>query len=165
MKITKEEAMANPVLRAAIEGTLKAPSAAQEAKSMLQGVNPAYPLVKAKGSKRRVPGQMSKLEQEYAAFLDAEVRAGRVLWFAYEGMKLKLAEKTFYTPDFILLTPGHFIEAHEVKGHWRMFQNDGGRIKIKCAAEKWWWITFKGVTKMKAKDAPYGHGWKVEEFK
>jgi len=48
-------------------------------------------------------GQMDKSEAAYAAFLESEKHAGRVLWYRFEGLKLRLADNTFYTPDFAVL--------------------------------------------------------------
>lgn len=85
----------------------------------------------ARGRIRPKPGQMNKRERAYEIHLEAERKAGRVLWFLFEGIKLRLAEKTFYTPDFVVMTADGLIEFHEVKGFWE----DDARVKIKCAAE------------------------------
>lgn len=74
---------------------------------------------------------MNKTEQRYAAKLDDDIRAGRVLWWGFEPLKLRLAASTFYEPDFLVLTAGGELEIHEVKGHWE----DDARVKIKVAAE------------------------------
>jgi hypothetical protein len=162
VKLTTEEAMKNPRLWAAIEKVAKKPpSAAQEARSMIQGVNPAFPLVPAKAKGRKKPGIKSKLEAEYEQFLEGEKRAGRILEYQYEAWAFKIANKTWYHPDFIVLTAAYFLEVHEVKAHWRMFQNDMGRVKIKAAARLNWWVTFKVAMKRKKKD---GGGWKIEEI-
>lgn len=147
-----------PILKAAIEGTLKGPSAAQEARSMIQGVNPAYPLPKAKGRTRRVPGQMNKMEQQYAAHLETQKLGGRILEYYYEPLALKLAPKTFWHPDFLVLTAGHFIELHECKG----FMEDHANAKLKVAAAKFWWMTVYLVRKLSTKD---GGGFKIVEVK
>ena len=48
----------------------------------------------------------------------------------FERVKLKLADNTFYTPDYMVLHPGH-IAFHEVKG----FMRDDAAVKLKVAAE------------------------------
>lgn len=79
----------------------------------------------------RLPsGQMNKTEAAYDAFLQAETYAGRVLWHKFEGVKLRLADKTFYTPDFVVMAADNVLEMHEVKGFWQ----DDARVKIKVAA-------------------------------
>ena len=61
-------------------------------------------------------GTMNKTEQAYAATLDQRRIAGEVAWFKFEGIKLRLADNTFYTPDFFVMLSGGALEAHEVKG-------------------------------------------------
>ena len=80
----------------------------------------------------RLPvGKMNKTEEAYAAHLELRKAAGEVLWWKFEGMKLRLADNTFYTPDFNVLTRDCVMECHEVKGYWI----DDARVKIKVAAE------------------------------
>ena len=74
---------------------------------------------------------MNKTEQAYSLHLEAQRQAGDVLWWAFECLKLRLADATFYSPDFIVMLSDGSIEAHEVKGHWQ----DDARVKIKVAAE------------------------------
>jgi hypothetical protein len=85
----------------------------------------------ARARPRRVPGSMNKLEAAYGAHLEAAFRAGAIAAFAFEPEKLRLADKTFFTPDFRVVTSDGFIEFHEVKGFWE----DDARVKIKVAAE------------------------------
>lgn len=75
-------------------------------------------------------GQMNKTEQAYAAHLEALRGCGSVAWWAFECWKLRLADNTFYSPDFAVLLSDGTLEAHEVKGHWQ----DDARVKIKVAA-------------------------------
>lgn len=160
MKLTTEEAMKNPRLWAAIEKAAKnPPSVPQEAKGYPESGAMPFPLVpaKAKGRTRKVPGQMNKLEQQYAQHLEAEKRAGRILEYYYEALAFKLAPKTFWHPDFLVLTAGHFIEVHECKG----FMEDHANVKIKATAAKFWWLTVKIVRRVKVRD---GGGWKIEEI-
>ncbi len=89
----------------------------------------------ARGARpRRRPGEMNSLEGRYANQLEADRLAGLILWFEFEAVKLRLADKTFYSPDFLVLKADLSIEVHEVKGgHWE----DDARVKIKVAAEKY----------------------------
>lgn len=83
----------------------------------------------ANGELREV--EMNKTEARYAQYLEARRAAGEVVWYAYEAFKLRLAERTFYTPDFAVLLASGRLECHEVKGgHWE----DDARVKIKVAA-------------------------------
>lgn len=101
-------------------------------------------------------GQMNKTEAEYAAALDAMQRLGMVLWYRFEGLKLRLADNTFYTPDFAVMRANGTLECHEVKGHWQ----DDARVKIKVAAEMYPFL-FVAMTKRTKRD---GGGFKREEF-
>lgn len=163
--ISTKEAMLNPVLKKAVEAAdasfragLKLPGAIERAQSLLQGVNPAFPLVKAKGRTRKTPGQMNKTESQYALYLEAEKQAGRILEYYYEPMGLRLAPKTYWHPDFMVLTPAHFLELHEIKG----FMEDHANVKIKTAAVKFWWLTIYVVRKRPLKN---GGGWERVEVK
>lgn len=95
---------------------------------------------------------MNKTEAKYAAYLEAQKLAGDVLWWGFECIKLRLADNTFYTPDFLVLKHDLALEVHETKGFWR----DDARVKIKVAAEH---FPFKFLAVTKDRD-----GWQREEF-
>ncbi|WP_241065491.1 DUF1064 domain-containing protein [Achromobacter insuavis] len=101
-------------------------------------------------------GQKNKTEQAYADLLTARLHAGTVAWFEFEGLKFRLADNTFYTPDFTVMLPDGEIELHEVKGFW----TDDARVKIKVAAAKYP-FRFVAVQKRAAKN---GGGWSTEIF-
>lgn len=101
-------------------------------------------------------GDRNKTEAAYEAQLELMKRAGEVLWYAFEGMKLRLANNTFYTPDFAVMTGDGQIELHEVKGFWE----DDARVKIKVAAALYP-FRFLAVTPKKKSE---GGGWNIETF-
>lgn len=101
-------------------------------------------------------GAMNKTEAAYEQHLRVQQQAGDVAWFRFEGMKLRLADNTFYTPDFVVMLHNGALEAHEVKGHWQ----DDARAKIKIAAEMYP-VRFLAVKVRAKKD---GGGWDVEVF-
>ena len=105
---------------------------------------------------QRKPGDMNRLETEYANWLKAGQQLGQIDWFAYEAIKLRLADNTFYTPDFFVMAADGSLECHEIKGFWE----DDARVKIKVAATL---FPFKFVAVSKAKKAD-GGGWVIEEF-
>jgi len=76
-------------------------------------------------------GQRNKTEQAYEDFLTLRQRAGEIAWFKFEGLKLRLADNTFYTPDYAVMLSSGEIECHEVKSFW----TDDARVKIKVAAD------------------------------
>jgi hypothetical protein len=101
-------------------------------------------------------GAMNKTEQAYAATLDQRRTAGEVAWFKFEGMKFRLADNTFYTPDFAVMLSDGALEMHEVKGFWQ----DDARAKIKIAADMYP-IRFIAIQAKPKKD---GGGWAIEHF-
>ena len=105
---------------------------------------------------RLKPGSMNKGEAAYAAHLELLKRAGEVLWYRFEGVKLRLADNTFYTPDFAVLAADSVMECHEVKGFWQ----DDARAKIKVAADLYP-FRFKAL-RVRAKKR--GGGWEEENF-
>lgn len=91
---------------------------------------------------RLKPGEMNKSEANYAKHLELRKQAGEIVWYAFEGMKYRLADDTFYTPDFAVLRADGLLEMHEFKGHWQ----DDARVKIKVAASLYP-VVFIGVKK------------------
>jgi hypothetical protein len=74
----------------------------------------------------------NKLERRYGDHLEILRRAGEVYEYAFEPEKFRLADRTFYTPDYRVLMPDGTVEFHEVKGG---FWEDDARVKIKVAAD------------------------------
>lgn len=101
-------------------------------------------------------GQLNKTEASYGQELEARKIAGEVLWYKFEGLKLRLADNTFYTPDFAVMLADNTIECHEVKGFWQ----DDARAKIKIAADLY---PFRFIA-VKAQSKKNGGGFSVEEF-
>jgi len=95
---------------------------------------------------------MNKTEAAYAAHLELLKHAGEVLWYKFEGLKFRLADNTFYTPDFAVLTKDNTLQAHEVKGYWQ----DDAKVKIKVASDLYP-IEFIAIHKVKS-------GWDVVRF-
>jgi hypothetical protein len=101
----------------------------------------------------RLPvGKMNKTEQLYADHLELLRRAGDVLWWKFEAIKLRLADNTFYTGDFMVLGRDSVVEVHEVKGFW----TDDARVKIKVAASVYP-FRFKAVKRVRSM-------WQFENF-
>ncbi|EGX16832.1 gp8 domain protein [Escherichia coli STEC_S1191] len=46
---------------------------------------------------------MNKTESAYCQHLEQRKRAGEIAWYRFEGIKLRLADNTFYTPDFAVM--------------------------------------------------------------
>lgn len=101
---------------------------------------------------RRSPGEMNRLEAEYASYLDLQMKTGLISWWGFEPIKLRLAKNTFYTPDFLVMKTDLSLEVHEVKGFWE----DDARVKIKVASAQFP-FQFIAITKEKKE-------WKFETF-
>ena len=101
-------------------------------------------------------GSMNKTETAYDSHLAALQHAGQIKWRKFEGLKLRLADNTFYTPDFAVMAADGVIECHEVKGFWQ----DDARAKIKVAADLY---PFRFIA-VKARTKKSGGGWEVEVF-
>lgn len=101
-------------------------------------------------------GAMNKTEAAYEAHLALLQHAGEIQWRKFEGLKLRLADNTFYTPDFAVMAADGVIECHEVKGFWQ----DDARAKIKVAADLY---PFRFLA-VRAKAKKDGGGWAVEAF-
>lgn len=113
--------------------------------------------VKGRGrTTRREAGKMNNLERDYAAALEGARIAGQIARWDFEPEALRLADRTFYHPDFRVLRVDGTVEFHEVKGFWE----DDARVKIKVAAEMHPYV-FVGVKRAPKRD---GGGWINEVF-
>ena len=119
---------------------------------MIKPANRIRPSVTAR--ERHTPGKMNKLEQAYEQKLKTRLLTGEIVDYKFEPMKLKLADNTTYTPDFLVITSDGEMQLHEVKGYWE----DDARVKIKVAAAIFWMFRFVAVQREKVV-------WKYEEFK
>ena len=97
-------------------------------------------------------GTLNKTEQLYQDDLDDAQHLGDIQWHKFEGLKLRLADNTFYTPDFAVMAADGVLEMHEVKGFW----TDDARVKIKVAASIY---PFRFIAVKKSKS-----GWEREVF-
>ena len=101
---------------------------------------------------RQSSPEPNKTEQRYADHLWQRMIAGEVIYYRFGAIHLRLARRTFYKPDFIVVTPDE-IQIHEVKGH----QEDDARVKIKSAAYEYFYFRFYQVTLENGQ-------WKFEEI-
>lgn len=102
---------------------------------------------------QRKAGEMNGLERRYADRLEEALRAGRIARWDFEPEKFRLADRTYYTPDFRVVYPDGLVEFVETKGFWQ----DDARVKIKVVAELHPY-TFKAVQWSKKA------GWTEEVF-
>jgi len=100
---------------------------------------------------RRSSG-MNRMEADYANRLEGLKQAGEILDYRFEAIKFRLADRTYYSPDFLVIFEDHF-EVHECKGFWE----DDARVKIKVTAETFPWFRFVAIQRVKKE-------WKFEEI-
>ena len=105
---------------------------------------------------RMKSGKMNNTEKAYAQHLELLRRAGEVSYYSFDGINLRLADNTFYKPDFLVMRSDGQLEIHEVKGFW----TDDALVKIKIAADK---FPFKFIAVMK-QTKKNGGGWDIREF-
>lgn len=87
----------------------------------------------------------NRLEYAYALYLDERKALGEIQDWYYHPLRLVLAERTTYEPDFLVIANGGFLELHETKGFWR----DDARVKIKVAARQCPYFKFIAVEQKK----------------
>ena len=112
-----------------------------------------YHFNRARG-KTDVKDGMNSLERRYADYLRTLQLAGEIHSFAFERHNLKLADRTYYKPDFEVMLPDGSIEFHEVKG----FMMDDANVKIKVAAQQFPQYVFRLVQWDRRT------GWKIKPY-
>lgn len=88
---------------------------------------------KATRTARLKPAFKSRWEGQYYEHLRELQHRGDVAWFKYEGLKLRLADGSYYTPDFPQVLADGTVVIDEVKGHWR----EAARVRFKSAIEQY----------------------------
>lgn len=116
---------------------------------------------------KRAPGQRNKLEAAYEQHLELLKREGKIDGYFFEGIKLKLADNTNYTPDFLVFASDGVVELHDTKGTTTKMRASGlkekvpwieedARLKLKIVAERFPFRTF-AVFKTH-------NGWEMQQF-
>ena len=95
---------------------------------------------------------MNKTEAAYANRLELLLRTGEVLWYKFEGVRLRLADDSYFKPDFAVMVKDGTLEIHEVKGFWW----EAAKVRIRVAADIY---PFRFLA-VKAEKG----GWEVEIF-
>lgn len=99
-------------------------------------------------------GEMNKLEQAYAQHLELRKARGEIAFWRFGVAKLKLADKCWYNPDFVVMLNDGTVEFHETKGH---LESDAA-AKLRMVADVWWMFRLVLV-----KRSATG-GWSVTEY-
>lgn len=110
---------------------------------------------------RMKSGKMNNTEKAYAQHLELLKRAGEVSYYSFDGINLRLADNTFYKPDFLVMRSDGQLEIHEVKGAKGVFTDDA-KVKVKVAASK---FPFRFlVCYPKGRRRGMVQSWEIEEF-
>jgi len=90
---------------------------------------------------RENPRGMNKTEDAYAWVLEAMKKSGEIKDYRFESINLRMADRTYYRPDFLVVFHTHF-EIHEIKGG---FVQDDAMVKFKATAELFPWFKWKMI--------------------
>ena len=91
----------------------------------------------ANGRVRGAKKGMNKLEAKYAQYLQIQLGAGEILWWAYEPITLKLADDTRLTVDFAVQLPTGEIVLRDTKASTKkgkLLIEDDAAVKLRVAA-------------------------------
>lgn len=102
----------------------------------------------ARFAKRLPKGTMNKVEASYQEHLELLKRAGEIFDYRWESIKIKLADNTWFNPDFIVFAQDGTVELHDTKGTKKVTRANGDResvpwieedakLKLKVVAELW----------------------------
>jgi hypothetical protein len=85
---------------------------------------------------RHKPGVMNQTETRYAAYLDTRLAAGEIAWYAFEQLKLKIADKCWLTVDFVVQASDGEVYLVDTKAKWSSGDvgTDTARVKMKAVA-------------------------------
>ncbi|MBN8831215.1 MAG: hypothetical protein J0G94_11505 [Sphingomonadales bacterium] len=105
-------------------------------------------------------GTMNKTEARYEAEVLAPLlQAKEILWYRFEGIKLRLADNTFLTVDFPMMRADGLLVMVDVKGAPGVITEDA-RVKMKVAADQYP-FAFRFAWPLPRKQ---GGGWGGEEL-
>ena len=104
----------------------------------------------------RLPaGEMNRLEAAFSQELETRKNVGEIAWYKFEALKLRLADKTFFSPDFFVMLKTGELQAYEVKG----FMEQDANVKLKVAASLYPFPFFL----VRARAKRDGGGWEITE--
>ena len=112
--------------------------------------------------RQHVKGEMNSTEKAYSEHLEGLRLQGLIHGWQFEPIKLRLADLTYYSPDFMVQAFDETIELHEVKAcmkNGKFLFEDDARVKIKVAAEMHPVFAFIVAGKLPKAS---GGGWKFE---
>lgn len=87
----------------------------------------------ARGRVGHTQERMNKLERAYADHLNLRIACGEVACYDFEAVKFRLANKCWYTVDFLVQLPCGELQAHETKG----WLEDDAAVKLRLMPRIW----------------------------
>lgn len=105
----------------------------------------ARSLPRAKGARpRQATERMNKGETLYSEHLDRLRAAGALAAWWYEPLNWRMADNTYYRPDFLVMRDDGALELHEVKGRKNgkdgkpdtFWKEEDAWLKLKIVAEQ-----------------------------
>ena len=93
----------------------------------------SLPKLRGRVPSAKVSG-MNRLEAAYADRLTLLLHTHNIAAWWYQPLKFRLADRTYYTPDFLVQRCDGTLELHETKGWMR----DDANVKLKVTAALYW---------------------------
>lgn len=106
-------------------------------------ISPSSVIMASLGSKTRsrayrvaARNTCNKGETRYAEYLELRKRAGDIIDYKVKPMSIRLAPRTFFEVDFLVIDKEGFLEIHDYKGH----MEDDALVKLKVLADQYWFL-------------------------
>jgi hypothetical protein len=103
---------------------------------------PAAGIIKAKGNTKPRDRGMNKTEAAYARHLFHS----DIAYYAFEPIKFRLADNTYYTPDFLVMRTDGSLRFVDTKAWWagakKVGVTEDALVKMKVVAEQFPMFTF-----------------------
>ena len=101
-------------------------------------VRTAPRVVVAKANLEPRKSKMNKTERAYEQYLNALYKQGKIAYYKYEVITLKLGDDCRLTCDFFVLGPQGEVQFHDTKGFWKSkgkaHVEDDAKVKMVIAA-------------------------------
>lgn len=89
----------------------------------------------------------SKLELQFAGYLDILEKAGKIDEWRYHPIRVRLASNCTYEPDFGVWDEDMALTLYEVKGSWKAKNARDSRTRLIIAASMFQWWQWEAVTR------------------
>jgi hypothetical protein len=128
-------------------------------RQLAAGVDPAS-IVVTRTKPGRSAGEPNKGEAAFGQHLEFEKQQGRILWYWFEQIKLKIGKKCWLTIDYVVVRADFRVELIDVKGRKGdgYYCREDAKVKLRAIADKF--PVFKVAVVWPRK----GGGWSREDF-